>query len=343
VKRPPWTSGPAEILEHGISLLNEESDKNRRLAMLTIDNAVELMIKTYLSLPKRATGIKMSRSDFQNIRESFPKLLDALEHLAADRLRGIDLADLEWYHRLRNQLYHQGNGLTVEKDKVIAYAQIAKTLFKNLFKFEVSLRDSTVQEPLAAFLSNWGRIESAVFSIADRLGMVVSSGKHPHVGSMSLIQGLTKTEILSKQLEHELGHYRQLRNKIVHQGLGESGTISNKEVKRLAEIADEIEQIFYNITNKKPPIKINKDFDKNRLSEILEELISKRRAKTLAIEIESQLILPTHKPNALSEETEKRLLRWAHPARIDARTKFVRPKAREICEMLYGFVPDREN
>jgi hypothetical protein len=52
----PWASGPREILQHGINLLQKDTDTNRRLAMLSIDNAVELMVKTYLGLPKRATG-----------------------------------------------------------------------------------------------------------------------------------------------------------------------------------------------------------------------------------------------------------------------------------------------
>jgi len=52
----PWTSGAGEILRHGLQLLRKDSDVNRRLAMISIDNAVELMIKTYLGLPKRVTG-----------------------------------------------------------------------------------------------------------------------------------------------------------------------------------------------------------------------------------------------------------------------------------------------
>ena len=38
----PWISGPREILQHGLSLLHEDSDRNRRLALLSIDNSVEL-------------------------------------------------------------------------------------------------------------------------------------------------------------------------------------------------------------------------------------------------------------------------------------------------------------
>jgi hypothetical protein len=110
-RNQPWASGPAEILQHGINLLKTDTDANRRLAMLSIDNAVELMVKTYLGLPKRVTGLRISRADLAEINESFPRLLDALEQHASDKLDGIDLGEIDWYHRLRNELYHQGNGL----------------------------------------------------------------------------------------------------------------------------------------------------------------------------------------------------------------------------------------
>ena len=53
---PSWATGPAEILRHGVGVLKEETDSNRRLAMISIDNAVGLTIRTYLGLPKRVTG-----------------------------------------------------------------------------------------------------------------------------------------------------------------------------------------------------------------------------------------------------------------------------------------------
>ena len=89
-------------------------------------------------------------------------------------------------------------------------------------------------------------------------------------------------------------------------------------------------------------LKILEDFDKNRLSEIIDEMIEKKIAKTLAVEIQAQLILSSHKRDNLTGTTEKRLLRWAHPARIDERTRFASPRANEICEILYGFVPERK-
>jgi len=91
------------------------------------------------------------------------------------------------------------------------------------------------------------------------------------------------------------------------------------------------------------PYRIREDFDKARISEILNELFDEKdKAITLAREIKAQLIDEEHFRDTLNSTTEKRLLRWAHPARVDDRTRFVKPKAREICMILYGFVPERE-
>ena len=118
----PWASGPGELLQHGLNLLKTDSDSNRRIAMISIDNSVELMVKTYLGLPQRINQLKIPRREYQEICESFPSLLDALEKYASDKIAGINLGEIEWYHRLRNELYHQGNGLTVEKNNVTVYA-----------------------------------------------------------------------------------------------------------------------------------------------------------------------------------------------------------------------------
>jgi hypothetical protein len=45
----------APILRHELDLLKKDSDTNRRLAMISINNAVKLMIKAFLGLRKRLT------------------------------------------------------------------------------------------------------------------------------------------------------------------------------------------------------------------------------------------------------------------------------------------------
>ena len=135
----------------GLDLLQEDTDKSRRLALLSIDNAVELIIKTYLGLPKRAYGLQIKRSEYQDFSESFPRLLDALERYAPSHLIiGIDLADIEYYHRLRNQLYHHGNGLTVDQESrftassraFCSVPSLAMTLVRQLARIETRLPPS---------------------------------------------------------------------------------------------------------------------------------------------------------------------------------------------------------
>ena len=50
MKDKPWVSGPRELLQHGLDHLEYSTDFDARIAMISIDNAVELAIKVYLGL-----------------------------------------------------------------------------------------------------------------------------------------------------------------------------------------------------------------------------------------------------------------------------------------------------
>ncbi len=229
----PWATGPGEILQHAMRLLSKDSDSNRRLAMILIDNAVELMLKTYLGLPTRVTGIKIPRDKFREISESFPKLLDAIEEHADDRLAGIDLGQVEWYHRLRNELYHQGNGLTVERQKVDVYAELAKLLFKNLFGTEIRVDEDAAMELLGSFMAAWQRVERAL----NRVGMLTSRG---FVGSLVSAKGTNLGGDAS--LVEDVREMRKFRNEVVH-GQVERTAITRQTVTRLEQIAARIEAL----------------------------------------------------------------------------------------------------
>jgi len=73
--RLPWVIGPIEILNCANSLRRDMSDSSRRLCFLIVDNAVEVLIRTFLTLPERVTHIKISRKEFQDATDFFPKLL----------------------------------------------------------------------------------------------------------------------------------------------------------------------------------------------------------------------------------------------------------------------------
>lgn len=169
----PWSEGPKELLQHAVGHIAHDGDFDRRIAMISIDNAVELMVKTFLSLPRRKLGTKgPSRKQLEEASNSFPSLLDLLEEFAGERLTGVSLDEIEWYHRIRNQLYHSGNGITVEVARVQTYLSLAKTLFQNLFATELTLfAESPIQNRLGVFLGKWGIFEKELIERAKELNL----------------------------------------------------------------------------------------------------------------------------------------------------------------------------
>jgi hypothetical protein len=234
----PWATGPGEILRHGLDLLKKDNDTNRRLAMISIDNAVELMLKTFLGLPKRLSGLTIARREYQEFSESFPRLLDALEQYAPDKLDGVDLGTIEWYHRLRNELYHQGNGLTVEREKVVIYSELANLLFKNLFGYELVRSREPHTELLGEFMASWVRLEGGLRSLAWRHSLV-GEPRGGLIGTMRFLEG---AGILQPQRRLELDEFRKMRNDVVHGVTDYRAVITREVVERMKRLADLFEE-----------------------------------------------------------------------------------------------------
>jgi hypothetical protein len=229
----PWASGPGEILNHAFRLLKKDGDTNRRLAMISVDNALELMVKTFLGLPKRITKLEITRKELDECGESFPRLIDALEKHAKDRIQGIDLGEIEWYHRLRNQLYHQGNGLTVERDKVEVYAELAKIMFASLFGFDLVEPEEDGTSVIGTFLTEWVELEKL-------LNMKATEGeenlpKRP-LGTLDMVIRLRKQNDLSEYNASEIDKLRSLRNDVVHGRSDHAAIQEQKGIDRLTQL-----------------------------------------------------------------------------------------------------------
>ena len=208
--------------------------------MLSIDNAVELTIKTFLGLPRRVTGIKLSRADHIAMSESFPRLLDKLEEVAGQRLVGIDLGEIEWYHRLRNELYHNGNGLTVERDKVDVYAELAKLLFRNLFGRSLYLQETPGSEILGDFMSSWLSLEKETVRLAGSLGGVTAAQRSHSL--QSVLQDYVHEGLLDRKTADDIVELRTLRNSVVH-GLTQPNELRHSTIERINDITEKLRRL----------------------------------------------------------------------------------------------------
>lgn len=234
---PPWIGGPVEILNFADSLREDESDTSRRLCFLIIDNAVEMIVRTFLGLPERISNTRVSRNEFQGVSESFPGLLNLLEEKAESRLANVELGEIEYYHRQRNQIYHNGAGITVESSLVEGYFVQASYLLLDLFGVTYAKQP---EEELSNFVLEWAKFGRWVRYIAFQFAKPSKDGvtRVPFRTPEHLIQKYIPIE-LDGSLEERLNKLQKTRNIVAH---GLSSLDKSVNAKLLKEVEHVWEQ-----------------------------------------------------------------------------------------------------
>ena len=207
-----WASGALELLRHADSHLELVSAFDKRIAFISIDNAVETCVRTFLSLPASKSSIKVSRSDLEAASNSFPRLVEMLFAHAGGHLQGLDPADIEHYHRIRNTLYHEGTGLSVDDQYLAAYRSIAAVLLKSLFGVIVQNIPGAEASPMERLVLNWNRIEEVLRR------KMAESGADDY-GTYKW-EAAMRTGVLTRDDIQSLTELRMARNKIVHSTTG---------------------------------------------------------------------------------------------------------------------------
>ncbi len=213
----PWISGPIELIKHGLNHIEEGNDFDLRIAMISIDNAVELAIKIFFALNRRSFGLK--RNEYKTAISNFPNLLDTLEKYAIGQISDDDLDAIEQFHIIRNNLYHQGIGITVQLNIVERYALLAKDLMSRLF--DVGMEDLFQEKAqelqlYGTFLREYAKLEKKLRLIA--LDHDLIQQKEKHYGK-SLARLLKKNKLINENEFSDLLTINFLRNELVHEGL----------------------------------------------------------------------------------------------------------------------------
>ncbi|MEQ2353890.1 hypothetical protein GSF04_00160 [Pseudoalteromonas sp. A22] len=220
-----WASGSLELLKHADSHIQLDTAFDSRIAFISIDNSVETSIRTFLSLPEKISGVKFQRKEVDEAGNSFPKMVDLLFNKARPKLAGLDDGDIEHYHRIRNQLYHNGTGLGVDRRYLDAYRQIAAVLLNNLFGVK------TVTKGAEATLENlillFNEVETLVRKVLEGSG--VDTG-HTFKWEMTIREGVLEIEDIN-----QLTELRMIRNTQVH---STAENIDKKRIELGVEIAE---------------------------------------------------------------------------------------------------------
>jgi uncharacterized protein YutE (UPF0331/DUF86 family) len=241
MKEKPWCQGPKELLKHASEHIKSGRDFDVRIAFISIDNAIELMIKTYIELPERITGLKFLKKDREEAFENFHRLLNALENNVKGLLSKEEFGDIEYFHTLRNKLYHEGSGLTIDKEKVTAYLAIAELLYDKLFFSEKEKKEyKTLTEE---FIFLWNDLEELILQIISvELGI-----KNPEIRQ---INTLVDRGLISNKTLIDIDELRQYRNKLIHGFTKVNAEDLEKQVKTMSKILADLSLYIVKSMNK---------------------------------------------------------------------------------------------
>jgi len=222
-----WASGSLELLRHADSHIQLNTAFDSRIAFISIDNSVETSIRTFLSLPEKISGVRIQRREVEEVGNSFPKMVDLLFSKVRPKLAGLDDGDIEHYHRIRNQLYHNGTGLGVDRRYLNAYRQIAAVLLNNLFgvKADPKGAETTLENLILLF----NEVETLVRKALEDSGF--DTGQ-TFKWEMAMRKGILEMEDI-----HQLTELRMIRNTQVH---STAENIDKKRIELGVEIAEKL-------------------------------------------------------------------------------------------------------
>jgi hypothetical protein len=133
---PPWANGPFELIVHAEGHLQGGEDFDRRIALISFDNAIEVAITTYLTLnPIQRGGRTYRNTDVDKWLNHYHSKLDFLGSELVDRGLSwkVDKAHIVWAHDHRNEQYHGGHKGTPEKHVLKIVRDAALWVFGMLF------------------------------------------------------------------------------------------------------------------------------------------------------------------------------------------------------------------
>lgn len=131
-----WAHGPFELLCHAEGHLRNGEDFDRRIALISFDNSIEVSITTYLTLNPMLRGNRQyQRADVERWLRNYHSKLDFLDAEIQQRQRswGVSKQDIVWAHDHRNEQYHGGSKGTPEKRILSVIREASFWVFGFLF------------------------------------------------------------------------------------------------------------------------------------------------------------------------------------------------------------------
>jgi hypothetical protein len=131
-----WATAPFDLIVHGEEHLRLGEDFDRRIALISLDNAIEVSIVNYLTMnPAFRNGKSYERAKKDAWLKNYPSKLQFLDEELQQRGLPwvVTKEDVLWVHEQRNEQYHGKDG-GIPSLSVLATARAAAAwVFAELF------------------------------------------------------------------------------------------------------------------------------------------------------------------------------------------------------------------
>jgi len=132
----PWAYGPFELLIHAELHMRDGQDFDRRMALISFDNAIEVAITTYLSLhPIQRQNREYPSAQVEQWLHDYHSKIDffMIEIQQRSVACECEKADIIWYHNVRNGQYHEGAATIPQERELQGIRKVALWIFSVLF------------------------------------------------------------------------------------------------------------------------------------------------------------------------------------------------------------------
>lgn len=133
----PWARKAFELIYHAETHWNIKDDYDKRLALISFDNAIEVSISLYLGLnPVQRSGKSYPNADVDNWLKNYHTKLDF--YFSEIKTRGLpivfDNPTIVWLHDQRNEIYHGNTSGVPAESTVVEIRSAALWVFSVLFE-----------------------------------------------------------------------------------------------------------------------------------------------------------------------------------------------------------------
>jgi len=147
----PWQITAKKLINFANKFKNTNDEFERQVGYLLLDVGVETLLRSYLTMPNtkakmnfakrdeaakgtiekdNIAGKKITLSSFDEL--SFHNLILAVKQAAEDTVDTSDLEKTEYFHNIRNKIYHLGDGIVPTKENFEEYLKLGDSLLRIL-------------------------------------------------------------------------------------------------------------------------------------------------------------------------------------------------------------------